>query len=102
MSKFTITLDQAKKWAITWRNNPPKELAKGHLIPVESLKTLIQTADVVSVRAYMGIDENKTQKLFFVGVNSDGKDLVDETHLIYDATEPCPTKCDPSSPFFKL
>lgn len=100
MSKFTITLEVAKNWAKSWRTNPPNDLAKGHLIPGEALKELLATENVVDVRAYMGVDENNTQKLLFVGVDADGKDLIDQNNPIYDHTEPCPKICDPSSPLF--
>ena len=102
MSDFTITLDVAKAWATSWRTNPPKDLAKGHLIPGGALSELLATNGVVDVRAYMGVDETGTQKLMFVGVDADGKDLIDDNHFIYDKTQPCPAKCDPSSVLFKL
>jgi len=100
MSKFTITLDDAKNWAKEWQTNPPKDLAKAHLIPGEALSELLATEGVVNVRAYMGVDETGTQKLMIVGVDDDGKDLIDENHLIYDKTNPCPNVCDPSSPLY--
>ncbi|RAK19755.1 hypothetical protein B0I03_10915 [Flavobacterium aquaticum] len=100
MPDFTITLDVAKAWATSWRTNPPKDLAKGHLIPGGALSELLATNGVVDVRAYMGVDETGTQKLMFVGVDANGKDLIDANHLIYDNTEPCPKNCDPTSPLY--
>lgn len=100
MSDFTITLDEAKTWAKSWRNNPPKALAKGHLIEGEALTELLGTAGVVNVRAYMGVDGTGTQKLMFVGVDASGNDLIDAKHLIYDKTQPCPSCCDTNSPLF--
>lgn len=100
MSDFTITLEEAKEWAISWRTNPPKDLAKGHLIPGGALSELLATEGVVDVRAYMGVDDTGTQKLMFVGVDADGKDLIDDNHLIYDKSSPCPSICDTSSPLF--
>ena len=98
MSDFTITLDEAKEWATSWRTNPPKDLAKGHLVPGGALRELLAIDGVVDVRAYMGVDTKGTQKLMFVGVDAAGKDLRDDNHLIYDTTQPCPPSCDPSSP----
>lgn len=100
MSKFTITLDQAKKWVSSRRTNPPKNLAKGHFISSVALKELLANENVADVRIYMGVDETNIQKLIFVGVDSNGKDLIGENNPIYDHTEPCPTKCDPLSPLF--
>ncbi len=48
----------------------------------------------------MGVDGTGTQKLMFVGVDADGKDLVGANNLVYDNTNPCPAKCDPTSPLF--
>lgn len=102
MPDFTITLDDAKTWAKSWRNNPPKTLAKAHLIQGEALTALLETEGVVNVRAYMGVDGTGTQKLMFVGVDASGNDLIDATHLIYDRTEPCPSCCNTTSPLFDL
>ena len=33
MSKYSISLSDAKNWVKSWRTNPPTKLAKGHLIP---------------------------------------------------------------------
>ncbi|WP_374399026.1 hypothetical protein [Flavobacterium sp.] len=52
------------------------------------------------MRAYMGVDTTGTQKLMFVGVDTDGKDLIDANHLIYDNTQPCPKNCYPTSPLY--
>ncbi len=100
MADFTISLDEAKAWTTSWRTNPPKDLAKGHLIPGDALRELLATDGVVDVRAYMGVDETGTQKLVYVGVDANGKDLINANHLIYDYTTPCPKCCDPSSPLF--
>ena len=100
MPDLTITLDQAKAWAKSWRNNPPKDLAKGHLITGQALTELLGAEGVVDVRAYMGVDEQGTQKLMLVGVNSAGNNMIDAGHLIYDHTMPCPSSCDTSSPLF--
>ena len=97
MSDFTITLDEAKAWAISWRTNPPKDLAKGHLIPGGALTELLATEGVVDVRAYMGVDETGTQKLMFVGVDGNGDDMTD---TVFSGTQPCPNCCDINSPLY--
>jgi hypothetical protein len=102
MSKFTITLDEAKNWAKKWRTSPPKELAYAHLIKGEVLSAILAAENVVDVRAYMGVDENGDQKLILVGVDANGKDLIDANHLIYDRTNFCPPGCDASSPLINL
>ncbi|UGS22923.1 hypothetical protein [Flavobacterium channae] len=101
MPNYTITLDEAKEWTSSWRTNPPKDLAKGHLIPGDALRELLATDGVVDVRAYMGVDSTGTQKLMFVGVDVNGNDMIDNNNLIYDSTKPCPPNCDPTSPLYK-
>jgi hypothetical protein len=102
MSKFTITLEEAKSWAKKWRTSPPKELAYAHLIKGEVLSAILAAENVVDVRVYMGVDENGDQKLILVGVDANGKDLIDTNHLIYDRTVVCPPGCDASSPLINL
>ena len=100
MSKYSISLSDAKNWVKSWRTNPPTELAKGHLIPGEALSELLATEGVVDVRAYMGVDESGTQKLMFVGVDANGNDMIDVNNFIYDSTKPCPPNCDSISPLY--
>jgi hypothetical protein len=102
MSDFEITLEQAKNWIKTWRNNLPKEPAKAHLINKQALLDVMQPVDVVSVRTYLAIDDEGVQKLVLVGVDANGKDLIDETHIITDRTSPCPPVCDVNNPLFTL
>jgi hypothetical protein len=102
MSDFQITLEQAKSWIKTWRNNLPKEPAKAHLINKQALLDVMQPVDVVSVRTYLAIDDNNVQKLVLVGVDVNGNDLIDENHIITDKTYPCPPTCDVNSPLFTL
>lgn len=102
MSDFQITLEQAKSWIKTWRNNLPKEPAKAHLINKQALLDVMQPADVVSVRTYLAIDDNNVQKLVLVGVDASGNDLIDANHILTDLTQPCPSICDTNSPLFTI
>ena len=42
------------------------------------------------------------QKLVLVGVDASGKDLIDESHILTDLTQPCPSICDTNSPLFTI
>lgn len=97
MPNYIIPLADAETWAKSWQNNPPKPLAKAHLIPLEVLTELLALPDVVNVRAYMGVDTTGTQKLMFVGVDGNNKDMTD---TIYSGTQPCPSDCDVNSPLY--
>ena len=81
----------------SWQTNPPKPLAKAHLIPLEVLTELLAISEVVNVRAYLGVDTSGQQKLMFVGVNGNGDDMTD---TIFCGTSPCPNYCDTNSPLY--
>ncbi|MES2863313.1 MAG: hypothetical protein V4666_04285 [Bacteroidota bacterium] len=97
MPNYIISLTDAKSWAKSWQTNPPKPLAKAHLIPLEVLTELLGITDVANVRAYMGVDSTGEQKLMFVGVDGNGDDITD---AVYSGTQPCPNCCDPNSPLY--
>lgn len=97
MASNIISLTDAKSWAKSWQTNPPKPLAKAHLIPLDVLTDLLALPDVANVRAYMGVDSTGVQKLMFVGVNGNGDDMTD---TIFSGTQPCPDTCDSNSPLY--
>ena len=102
MPTNTITLVQAKSWAKRWNTTAPSNKTKAYLIPQEDITQLMQEAGVVNVRAYNGIDDTGVYKLMLVGVDANGKDMVDEANgqYVYDFTQPCPKVCDTTSPLF--
>lgn len=97
MPNYIIPLTDAEAWAKSWQTNPPKPLAKAHLIPLDVLTELLALPEVANVRAYMGVDTSGNQKLIFVGVDGSGNDMTD---TIYSGTSPCPNTCDTSSPLY--
>lgn len=97
MPNYIISLTDAEAWAHSWQTNPPKELSKAHLIPKAVFVDLLNTAQVVNVRAYMGVDDTGIQRLMFVGVNANGNDMTD---VVYSGTLPCPSDCDTTSPLY--
>lgn len=110
-----ITLPTAKKWADRWSkkegayNNHHK--VKAFLIPKADLLEVL-SEEVDAVRAYIGIDDNNTEKLMIVGTKLNPVTGIYEDMItvevgngsvpddIYDFTEPCPSACDPKSPMF--
>jgi hypothetical protein len=97
MPNYIIPLADAEAWAKSWQTNPPKPLAKAHLIPLDVLQDLLAIPEVANVRAYMGVDTSGEQKLMFVGVNGNGDDMTD---TIFSGTQPCPDTCDTNSPLY--
>lgn len=97
MSDFKITLEDATNWIKNWRTNLPKEPAKAHLIAKQALLDVMAPDDVVSVRAYMAIDNDGVQKVVLVGVDANGQDLIDDNHILVDKSYPCPPYCSGES-----
>lgn len=115
----TISLKTAKKWAKEWRDDEASYNkyfeCRAFTIPLVDLKEVIGEG-AVSARGYLGVKKTKDketgdiifeEKLMFVGVDADGKDMIsskngedldDDGGRIYDATDPCPDLCDDSSP----
>lgn len=103
MAENTISLEQAQKWALNWRNNPNKEV-KAFLIPEVDLSQVMAEEQTVNVRSYLGIDDLGNCKLMIVGVDAEGNDLINEDNgqYIYDFTTGCPPSCDVKSPLFNI
>lgn len=103
MLQNTITLDQAQQWATNWRKNPNTEVI-AFLIPEIDLTQVIAENETVNIRTYLGIDDKNNSKLMIVGVDVNGKDLIDETkgQYIYDFTSACQPNCDVESPLFNF
>lgn len=114
-----ISLKTAKEWAKEWRDDEASYNkyfeCRAFTIPLEDLKEVIGEG-AVAARGYLGVkktkdketgDYNFEEKMMFVGVDEDGKDMISskdgevldpEGGGIYDATKPCPDLCDNSSP----
>lgn len=103
MAENTITLEQAQKWAQSWRNNPNTKVI-AFLIPEVDLTQVMAERNTVNVRTYLGIDEDNNSKLMIVGVDSNGNDLIDDKNgqYIYDFSKSCQPECDVNSPLFNL
>jgi hypothetical protein len=101
MAKNTITLATAQTWAAKWQNDPAHKI-KAFLIPQDDITQLFQYEGVCDVRTYMGLDENGIHKMIIVGVDANGKDLIDESkqQFIYDFAKPCPDICDVTSKLY--
>ena len=122
IKKNRISLKKAQKWATEWRDDEASYNkyfeCKAFTIPLEDLKEVIAEG-AVSVRGYLGVKKTKDketgetifeEKLMFVGVDENGKDMIssndgetldEESGDIFDATIPCPDMCDFSSPLMK-
>jgi hypothetical protein len=105
MQPNTISLHKAKEWAKLYRQNMPSSDVIAYLIPGLDITELLKQNDLVNFRAYLGYDpEKQMNKLMIVGVDAEGKDLINEQdgQYIYDMTSPCPLTCDVTSPLFEI
>lgn len=102
--KNTITLETAQKWAASWKKSQQKRTeapVTAFLIPGIDVTQVMNEREVEDVRAYLGIDNENTERLMIVGVDANGNDMIDESkgYYIYDFSLPCPTKCNGKAPY---
>lgn len=100
-----IDLPNAELFTANWR-----ALAKEELLPNDNYVTAfhipmvdfgqILAEGAVGIRAYLANTNNNEKKLLLVGVDAEGKDMIDynEGKFVYDFTTPCPAMCDQGSP----
>jgi phage gp36-like protein len=104
MSSSTNVLpeQEAINYAASWRTLGADKLGtdffKGFLIPMEDLTQIINKG-CCNIRVYIGNDSDNGKHLLIVGVDEDGKDLInyEEGYYVYDFTEVCPEICDETS-----
>ena len=104
MSKINheITLEQAVKMVTSFRQQLSEILQPdytGALPFAETFdkavfETLVAESGCESVRAYLGLDENKQVRLIFTGVNANGDDILPESGgAIFEIGSRCPPFC---------
>lgn len=105
----SIPLSTAKTWTQNWRKVMndgswlSSHIKKAFLKPMETIISL-QNQDSKDIRIYFGVDKEETDpakqlKLVIVGVDADGKDMLDESkgEKPYNFANPCPPLCDDGS-----
>jgi hypothetical protein len=113
--KHSISLDQAKKMTGHFRKEREKvikpEFKGKKMLPTcetferEGFDKLLQQPGCVSVRIYLGMDEEKQVKIIIVGVNEQGEDILpnltekstSDYGVILEEGARCPDLCPPSS-----
>ncbi|MBI9034332.1 MAG: hypothetical protein JEZ03_07665 [Bacteroidales bacterium] len=95
-----IPIATAIDWVRRWKHARKDQLWwAGHvfnafLIPHNDLQGILDEG-ATDARAYMGINEREEIKLILVGVDANGKDMIDaDLYPVYDFTTPCPPICD--------
>jgi len=114
----SISLSEAASYYSNWKKVNEKNTVNGY--PMNQIFPNAYTADIADInailahnpaklRVYFGYNsdsptpqsEGFPMKIMFVGVNSQGQDIISTTGTpcgIYDNFNPCPTTCDNASP----
>lgn len=113
MSAVQLLIQQGKDLCNAWRGKTDNEKGtaigglKGFLIPEDAVTDLKTNPDVEGIRVYLAYDDVASEvKLVVVGTKANAageqEDIIDAdpNTKIYDFTEPCPVRCDTTSPLF--
>src|SRR5690606_4731027 len=103
-SENVVPVQEAAENCTRWRDTANQCLADSG--PVYSFRlpmvdfTQIVDDDATAVRAYLAEEESGEKKLYLVGVDKEGNDMINyqEDQYIYDLTTPCPPTCPEPSP----
>lgn len=90
-----ISLEEAIKLVKNFKNKVGEEVVKAHFIGKEAILKVLDQENCVGVRIYYAENDEGKPELVVVGVNENGKDLVEG--LILERTWPCPPYCDGES-----
>jgi hypothetical protein len=101
-NKHEITLEQAVSMITRYRTQLPKMLQPGYenALPFaetfdkSAFEQLTATSGCASIRAYLGMDEQKQVRLIFASVASDGNDILpDSGGALFEVGARCPPEC---------
>jgi hypothetical protein len=106
----TISLQMAVAWEKAWMGSPDLGV-KAHFIPKEDIQKILNDANCIGARAYLGwgnADDKKLPEAKLIIVSVDPTDNVPDygndniENGIYDFTNPCPNFCDVTSSLYTL
>lgn len=89
-----ISLEQGAELTARYRANHPDSI-KGRAVGRTHIEALLNQSDCRGIRVYFGESTDGKTELVFVGVDSNGDDML---NLIIDRTLPCPFLCGSSNP----
>lgn len=102
---YPVPVSTAATETAAWRTfiggvtQDPNYLINAFFIPIGDISNTIQYA-VNGFRAYMAMREDGTLHLYWVAVDADGNDVLEDSNnnsLVFDSTFPCPTRCGQSN-----
>ncbi|MEE6126114.1 hypothetical protein V2E39_01805 [Chryseobacterium arthrosphaerae] len=98
LPKHAVPLKDAQRWIQNWqtRTDITGTEIKAHMIPPKDVSDIFtKDPNVINLRGYNAINDDKEFKFLLVGVDILGDDMVDyeKGYYIYDMTTPCPSVC---------
>lgn len=91
-----ISKATAQQYTANYRNNPAQNSINSHFFGRNKIDDVLNQTGLIGLRVYYGLKEdenqNLVQELIIVGVDSNGKDILD-TGKILDFSRPCPPYC---------
>jgi hypothetical protein len=101
-NKHEIALDQAVSMITSFRTQLPKMLQPGYenALPYSEtfdksvFEQLTAASGCTSIRAYLGMDDQKQVRLIFASVTADGSDVLPESGgALFEVGARCPPEC---------
>ncbi|MCB2203436.1 hypothetical protein KQI65_01710 [bacterium] len=96
LEDHTIALDDAAELTRNYRKSAGKGAIKGGFFGRAALEQVLSQEGVVGIRYYYAQENNGRPVLILVGVDENGKDLVDG--FMAERAMPCPPFCSPWNP----
>ena len=88
-----ITFEKGGEMTKRYRNQITPEGIIGGYISSDAMLALLNQEGCVGFRYYYGLNDNNNMELVFVGVDSDGNDIIDSDKLCIDNAAVCPPRC---------
>ena len=96
LEDHTIALDDAAELTRNYRKSAGKGAIKGGFFGRAALEQVLSQEGVVGIRYYYAQENNGRPVLILVGVDANGKDIVDG--FMAERAMPCPPFCSPFNP----
>ena len=96
LEDHTIAIDDASELTRNYRKSAGKGAIKGGFFGRAALEQVLSQEGVVGIRYYYAQENNGRPVLILVGVDENGKDLIDG--FLCERALPCPPFCDPWNP----
>ena len=87
-----IKLADAARLTKAFRDNPSRPSVKAVAVDRGIIDDILKQNDCQGLRCYFALDDDGTQTLVFVGIDSKGNDMYNG--VLAENTWPCPPVCD--------